>query len=306
MTEHVLDFNRVGDVQSTYYWCGPTTTHILLSIRGIDLSQQDCANELGTTVDGTAHIGLVATVLNNHLPEAHYSPVFIQNDPPTDQQKEDLWSNIVASINAGYGCGFNICVPPSNYPRAVKGSTTPAYGGGTVYHYIAGAGYDDDPALRAVYIADPGFRPFEYWVSLDQLITMIPPKGYTSAHLVSVPTDPIEELLMTNQDMFNDIHREDVTQQGPSRSFMADGGGNIDSPLGIAWNSDGNLWNVVMTNAYLFDVPYAVKVVEYIAQNGVYPASYAAQSPFLASFGQAYCQGLVKHKAALKKLLGMP
>lgn len=107
---------------------------------------------------------------------------------------------------------------------------------------------------------------------------------------------------MTNQEKFDDLWREDVAQQGPSRSFMADGGGNIDTPLGIHWNTDGNAWNVVMTNAYLFDVPYAVGVVESIAANGVYKGTYAEQNPFLREFGQAYCKGLVAHKKKLNAL----
>jgi hypothetical protein len=107
---------------------------------------------------------------------------------------------------------------------------------------------------------------------------------------------------MGNQEKFDDLHREGVTQQSPSRSFMADSGAFIDSPLGIAWNSDGNAWNLVMTNAYLFDVPYAVKVVESVAKNGVYEGTYAKNNPFLREFGQAYCQGLVKYKANLNKL----
>jgi hypothetical protein len=229
-----------------------------------------------------------------------YSSAYIPG--VSSEGREALWGRLVSSINSGFGCVLNIDVPPSNYPRGVKGSASPAYGGGEIFHYIAAMGYDDsDP--RAVWIADPGFRPFGYWVSLDQLVTMIVPKGYCYSN--TVPNDSVEAVLMTNQDMFNDIHRETVTQQGPSRSFMADGGGNIDTPLGVEWNSDGNLWTTVMKDAYLFDVPYAVKVVEAIAKDGVYKGTYADANPFLREFGQAYCKGLVRYKAAVKKLLGL-
>jgi len=48
------------------------------------------------------------------------------------------------------------------------------------YYYISVIGYDPD--TREAYIADPadfsGHK--EYWLSFDQLATLIPPKGYTA------------------------------------------------------------------------------------------------------------------------------
>ena len=44
------------------------------------------------------------------------------------------------------GMIMNWVAPPSNYPRGVKGSISPRYGGGTVYHYVAAMGYDDTRA----------------------------------------------------------------------------------------------------------------------------------------------------------------
>lgn len=99
---------------------------------------------------------------------------------------------------------------------------------------------------------------------------------------------------MSNQDAFNDIHRETVAQAGPSRSFMATDGTNVDTPLGIGWNTDGNAWTLVVTEAYKLGVPWAVDVVTQIAKNGVYKGTYAEANPFLREFGKAYCQGLVK------------
>ena len=46
-------------------------------------------------------------------------------------------------------------------------------------HYFSVMGYDDAPD-RAVWIADSGFRPFGYWMSFDQLASLIPPKGYAA------------------------------------------------------------------------------------------------------------------------------
>lgn len=111
-----------------------------------------------------------------------------------------------------------------------------------------------------------------------------------------------EDDWMTNPQvvqMIADIHRETVDQHGPSRSFMAVDGTLIDTPLGINWNTDGNAWTLVLTEAYRLGVPLAVATVEYIAANGVYPDSYASAdaNKWLADFGQAYCKGLVAEKA---------
>jgi predicted chitinase len=113
-----------------------------------------------------------------------------------------------------------------------------------------------------------------------------------------------EEDFMADEDikkLIREIHRETVTQSSPSRSFMAEDGKNIDSPLGIAWNTDANAWTLVMTEAYRLDVPLAVTVVEDIAENGVRQTSWAGVNDFnewLREFGQAYCAGLVAEKAA--------
>ena len=61
---------------------------------------------------------------------------------------------------------MNWVAPPWNYPRGVKGSISPAYRGGTVYHYVAAMGYDDTPGARAVWIADSGFWPLRVLVRL--------------------------------------------------------------------------------------------------------------------------------------------
>lgn len=113
---------------------------------------------------------------------------------------------------------------------------------------------------------------------------------------------PREDNWMNNPDlikMITEIHRETVEQKSPSRSFMAEDGRLIDTPLGIAWNDDGNTWTLVLTEAYRLDVPKAVEIVEHIAEHGVYPGSYASQdyNKWLQEFGQAYCQGLVRERA---------
>ncbi|AHY26852.1 lysin A, protease C39 domain [Mycobacterium phage ZoeJ] len=191
MTEKVLPYDRAIVPQETGYWCGPASTQIVLNTRGLIVPEATLAREIGTTVNGTDYVGLIERVLDLRVPDARYTSVYIENDPPTAAQREALWRNLKRSIDAGYGVVMNWVAPPSNYPRGVKGSVSPRYGGGTVYHYVAAMGYDDAGA-RAVWIADPGFQPQGYWISFDQCASLIPPKGYAYADVDAAPAAPID------------------------------------------------------------------------------------------------------------------
>jgi hypothetical protein len=94
-----------------------------------------------------------------------------------------------------------------------------------------------------------------------------------------------------------------ITKKGCSRSFLATDGALIEDMLGFEYNVDGNVWNMTMTWAYLFDVPSAVAIVEQVATGGPAPASWAAASPAVTEFGTAYCKGLVAFKPKLLALL---
>lgn len=202
MTEKLLPYDRTIVVQETPFWCGPASTQVVLDSRGVRLAEADLAREIGTTTAGTDFIGLIERVLDKKVCDARYTSVNMTDDPPTPQQKDRLWSDVVASINSGFGVVMNWVAPPSNYPRAVKGTTSPAYRGGTVFHYVACMGYDDTPGERALWIADSGFKPFNYWISFDQAATLIPPKGYCYADIdvnpiaPNAPSDQVAENLM--------------------------------------------------------------------------------------------------------------
>lgn len=289
MSEHVLQYDRVIAPQEHYWDCGPASTQIVLNSRGIIESEDSLIRDIGTTTNGTDDVSWVERSMDRH--GFDYSSAYIP--AATVEAREALWQHIVSSINASFGCVINIDVPPSNYPRGVKGSASPAYGGGEIFHYIAAMGYDDAEP-RAVWIADPGFRPFGYWVSLDQLVTMIVPKGYCYSNAVVASNDSVEAVMASNQEKFDKLVYEDTEASSPSRSFMATDGKPVDTPRGVDWNTDANVWNLVVTKAYELGVPWAVGVVESIAKNGVYKGTFAEQSPFLKGFGQAYCQALVR------------
>ncbi|MQA12431.1 MAG: lysis protein [Pseudonocardiaceae bacterium] len=164
--------------QETGYYCGPAATRIALSAQLPDPSSQDTlAEQLGTTENGTDHIGLVTDVLNDNLGEARYVSRQLPDDPPTQEQKDLLWDDIVRDIDEGHALVANIVAPPGNQP--------PGYPDSTVYHYFTIVGYD--AGTRNVVIADPaagtgGFEetPEQYELSFDQVASLIPPKGYSA------------------------------------------------------------------------------------------------------------------------------
>ncbi|WP_393062799.1 C39 family peptidase [Streptomyces sp. LN549] len=160
-------------VQETGYWCGPAATRIALSARMAPPSQGDLAWQLGTTEAGTDHIGQVTSVLNANLGGGWYETKEMPNDPPTQAQRDLLWYDIVFDIDRNYPLVANIVAPPGNQPPGYPSDQT-------IYHYFTVFGYDE--VDRTVLIADPAsFSGNQiYWISFDQLATLIPPKGYSA------------------------------------------------------------------------------------------------------------------------------
>lgn len=158
--------------QQTGYWCGPAATRMALSARmSSPPSQQQLANELPTTTNGTDWIGQVTRVLNNRLNTSYYETKEMPNDPPTQAQRNLLWYDIQYDIDRGYAIVANIVAPANNHP--------PGYPNYTIWHYFTVIGYDTSDST--VLIADPaGFGPATYWLTFNQLATLIPPKGYSA------------------------------------------------------------------------------------------------------------------------------
>jgi hypothetical protein len=170
-TEKILDHDY--QIQETGYWCGPAATRVALSARMSPPSQQTLANELGTTVNGTDYIGLITNVLNDRLGSPYYETTEMPNDPPSAAQRDELWHDVLLSINADFPIVANIVAPPGNQPPGYPANQT-------IYHYFAVVGYNTDK--REVFIADSAnFSGNQhYWLTLDKLATLIPPKGYSS------------------------------------------------------------------------------------------------------------------------------
>jgi hypothetical protein len=183
MSEIVLsyDHSHAAVTQETGYFCGPASSQIVLQGHGINVTENQLAQEMGTTTGGTASIESIAAGLSLHAAEAGWKAVWMPNDPPTADQREHMWRCIVQSIRGGWGCVLNLVVPPSNHPShgVTKGSVAPNYGGNTVYHYVAAMGVDE--AEGAVWIADSGFQPGGYWVTKDWACGAVTPHGFVWA-----------------------------------------------------------------------------------------------------------------------------
>jgi hypothetical protein len=159
--------------QTTGYWCGPTATKIALSARMSPPTQGALASQLHTTTNGTDSIDQVTGVLNANLGGGPYVTTLMPNDPPTPDQKARFWDDIVRSIDQNYPVVANIVAPPSNHPPGYPNNST-------IYHYFTVIGYNPD--THEAYIADPADfgGHSEYWLSFDQLATLVPPKGYSA------------------------------------------------------------------------------------------------------------------------------
>lgn len=262
VAEKVLDYPRDQVHQDTFYNCGPASVQtILRAATGEYVDEGVLGRELGTHTGGTDYIGQFVPVLNARLPGGAWKYRSMPNDPPSPDQRDRLWADITGSINAGFGVIANIVAPPSNYPRAVAPSTiSPAYSGGTVYHYFAVMGYSDVGGRR-YWIADSGFSPFGYWISHDQLATLIPPKGY--AYSTAQPEDTTMGFNDEDRRMLREVHRE-LTQLLPSRSAYRTTDDPIDTMAGLVINTDAR--------------QHESWVHERAAEAGMDPAEWAAKN----------------------------
>jgi hypothetical protein len=180
----VTILNHDYQIQKYGWNCGPTATRCALSTRGILLTQDQLIRECRTTTNGTDSINQILPVLNKYTGAA-FASQWIVNDPPTPTQIGNTWNNICESILAGYGVVCNIVAPPNNHP--------PGYPNTTIWHYIAVVGVNTDN--KQVYVADSAYFSgiTHYWLTIQQLTSMITPKGYAFG-----PAENIDVQAVTN------------------------------------------------------------------------------------------------------------
>ena len=193
MTEILLPYDRNVVPQTEYWSCGPGAAEVILNSRGLKVSERQLIRDIGTDQDGTDYVGLIEQrALNKYDPDGKWKSVYLPKDPPTQQQKDDFWRHLVQSIQGNRrGLVLNWVVPPWNRPKPVPPSTIPfAYPNAWVWHYVACMGFSDEGGTRKCWIADSGFRPFGGWVSFEQTVSLITPKGYAYAASPVAATKP--------------------------------------------------------------------------------------------------------------------
>jgi len=167
-SEKILDTSF--EYQPNYFYCGPAAVHNALTARGLDLSQDELANGLRTTVNGTDSAEDTTRVLNNAVGTDVYRTTTIPGQAATPAQMDQLQADAVHAISNGYAVVANIA-----------GGATDADGvwhdfpGG---HYIAVIGYSDDG--RTVKVSDSSgmFGPSTYWMST--INNWIGTRGYSA------------------------------------------------------------------------------------------------------------------------------
>ncbi|QNL30484.1 lysin A, protease C39 domain [Gordonia phage SpeedDemon] len=170
MADRVIILPHVYHVQQTGWTCGPSALKMVLSTFGKNVPEATLAKQCGTTQDGTGDINNIRPVAKWHT-GVDWSRHGAPNDPPTRAQKDLLWKTCVETIaNSRRGMVINIWAPADNHP--------PGYPNYMIMHYICAVGIDLD--RRLIYIADSArFGGIEhYWLSLDKLASLIPPKAW--------------------------------------------------------------------------------------------------------------------------------
>jgi hypothetical protein len=153
------------------WYCGPAAARIALTTRGLHPSQDDLANQLGTTSNGTNSAEDITRVLNAMTKTSFYHTTSIPAKGPTRQQIDQLQADVVHAISHGYGVVANIVGDAQD----MNGNWYSFSGG----HYIAVVGYQDNG--RQVKIADPAnsYRA-SYWMTVSNLADWIGSRGYAS------------------------------------------------------------------------------------------------------------------------------
>lgn len=188
--------------------CGASTAKVVLSTYGQQVTEDQMITECGTTVDGTADVSRINTVLSRRTGRA-YSSRYIGGNP-TSAQVDSLRQAIKETIvNSRRGMPVNIWAQGATRP--------PGYPWELIMHYVTAVGYDDVTDL--VYISDSArFSGIEHWwMSVDRLAVNITPKGYGALVAPDVP-NPFGALSDSDQRAMLDGVRYVYDQLGPRLS----------------------------------------------------------------------------------------
>ncbi|MER6592877.1 C39 family peptidase [Micromonospora purpureochromogenes] len=155
--------------QPNFFYCGPASTRMALSADGKAVSQDELAEKLGTTENGTDSAIDVTRVLNEYT-GGRYKTTEISDEVASKEQIERLRADVKAAVDAGDPVVANIL------GGAVDVDGVEHYYPG---HYLTVVEYKDDG--NTVKIADPAAPDVqEYWMDVAELANWIAGRGYSS------------------------------------------------------------------------------------------------------------------------------
>jgi len=159
-------------LQENGYYCGPAATRVALSAQGKTYTQDEVAQKLGTTPNGTDSINQVTDALNGELGAGRYHSVTIPGPKASPEQVAQLKADVVTSLSAGKPIVANIAGTVTDEDGQVH-----SYQGG---HYLPVIGYAGNG--ETVRIADSWDKDgnAHYTITADQLANWTATRGYSA------------------------------------------------------------------------------------------------------------------------------
>jgi len=167
-----LELAHDFQIQENGYYCGPSATRVALSAQGKVLTQDQVAQKLGTTPNGTDSINQVTDALNGELGAGRYHSVTIPGPKASPEQVAQLKADVVTSLSAGKPIVANIAGTVTDEDGQVH-----SYQGG---HYLPVIGYAGNG--ETVRIADSWDKDgnAHYTITADQLANWTATRGYSA------------------------------------------------------------------------------------------------------------------------------
>jgi hypothetical protein len=159
-------------LQSNFYFCGPSATRVALSAHGKNFTQAQVADKLGTTENGTNSANDVTRVLNKELGNNRYHTVKLPANKITAGQIKQLKTDVVTAINNGDPVVANVAGTITDTNGDIH-----SYDGG---HYLPIVGYSHHgDNVKIADSADTVGSPY-YTVDANTMAHWMATRGYAA------------------------------------------------------------------------------------------------------------------------------
>lgn len=162
-----LNLHLPGEIQETYYYCGPASGYAVLAGRGISVTQSELARKMGTTKGGTGFYD-VSGALNQYSGVGgnrfYYSTMpgyVLTGESMTATEWAIKFTNAAITTLLGeYGVIYNIH-QYEGYSSYLTGydENGDGLGDDEMWHFVAGEGFNSsDPSNRVCYYYDSNIK----------------------------------------------------------------------------------------------------------------------------------------------------